>query len=85
MPRIWLRSLAIVLLAALLVVWFPSISVAGGCDDPGYTGGACSKASTTPWSPPRDDKGHGKDRPDLLRGSQIRSWLMMTVLLRIIR
>jgi len=39
-------SLALLLIIAVFTLGVPSLGFGGGCDEPGYTGGSCSKAET---------------------------------------
>lgn len=38
------KDIATILLVLLLGFGAPSLGIAGGCDEPGYTGGSCNKA-----------------------------------------
>jgi hypothetical protein len=62
------KSLAAILLVVFFSVGLPSLGVAGGCDEPGYTGGSCKKiegdaSGGPPSAPPgkHRDGGGGKD------------------------
>lgn len=46
------KVFAVVLIAAFLAATLPSPTIAGGCDEPGYTGGNCTKKDSTSPKPP---------------------------------
>lgn len=45
MAKFHRKTIAAILLLALFVFGAPSLGLAGGCDEPGYTGGSCNKSS----------------------------------------
>jgi hypothetical protein len=47
MPR---KLTVVFLIACLCILGFPSLGIAGGCDEPGYTGGSCRQTSSSSTS-----------------------------------
>ena len=48
MPR---KLTVVLLIACLCILGFPSLGIAGGCDEPGYTGGSCRQSSSSDVAP----------------------------------
>lgn len=59
MAKLYLKTIAIFLLLAILAFGAPSLGFAGGCDEPGYTGGSCNKAESQPTSGDDPSSGSG--------------------------
>jgi hypothetical protein len=56
------KTIAVSLVAALCVLVAPSLTLGGGNDDPGYSGGSKQSESAPPSTPPTHGGGKGKDK-----------------------
>lgn len=72
------KPLAVLLFAALLAVAYPSLPVAGGCDEPGYTGGGCNRThsgATGQIGPAPGPRGRDRE-PARIWMIELRQWLL---------
>ena len=59
MASIHRKFMATLLMVVVLGIGFPGLGTAGGCDEPGYTGGSCSKSENQGHNPPPNGENPG--------------------------